>query len=126
MTRTRDTANQRRARGAMHKRIMRANGGYSLNSTIATRNKRAAAIQSERAQQGAKCPQPDKRAYVTQDEANEALWHSWRTADGRTKPVRTYQCVCGCWHLTAQAWEPDPQVRKQHSRKQHSREHQHQ
>ena len=111
MPRTRETAHQRRTRGAEHKRRVRQ--AY-LHSTVSKHSKnnqhrrkqRAKQIQHEAAEQGTPCPQPDKHAYITKAEAQDALWHSWRIPDGRHKPVRIYQCACDCWHLTAQPYKP--------------------
>ena len=112
MARTPETANQRRARGAAHKQLMRRamvrqNDRPTSPSRRQRQHARAREIQREHAEAGQHCPHPDKRAYVTKDEAQEALWHSWRSADGKVKPVRVYKCACGCWHLTAQAWAPE-------------------
>lgn len=112
MARTPETANQRRARGAaekqmMHRAMLRQNDLRMSRTQRRKRRAHAREIQREHGEHGIACPNPDKRAYATENEAREALWHSWRTADGKKKPIRAYECACGCWHLTAQAWAPE-------------------
>lgn len=109
MARTPETANQRRAKGAAHKhRMHRAmlyqNDIVLSQSSKQRRKKRAKQQQHDAAQHGAPYPHPEKRAYVFEHEAQQAMWNSWRSADGKKKPIRAYLCACGCWHLTAKAW----------------------
>lgn len=91
----------------MRRAMVRQNDRPTSRSRRQRQHARAREIQREHAEIGRPCPTPNKRAYVTKDEAQEALWHSWRSADRKKKPIRTYLCACGCWHLTAQAWEPE-------------------
>lgn len=50
------------------------------------------------------CPHPEKSAYPSKVEAEQAILGVWRKNRGGPK-LRVYLCGCGMWHLTS---SPDP------------------
>ena len=51
-----------------------------------------------------RCPTPKKASYRTAVKAQAAIDAIARHARrGERRPVRAYRCVCGRWHVTAEA-----------------------
>ncbi len=48
------------------------------------------------------CPCPGKRQFKNEYDATVSLMKFWRTARGKTMPIRVYECRCGMWHTTHQ------------------------
>ncbi|GAB37868.1 hypothetical protein [Gordonia sputi] len=77
--------------------------------------KRSSPTQSSRTSRTPACPTPEKDAYRDVHEVDAAV--SRIRAAGRTAPVlRSYECICGSWHLTSRAVDiPDTRRKRKRS-----------
>ena len=61
------------------------------------------------------CPTPEKDAYRNVHEVDAAVTRI-RVAGRTTPTLRSYECVCGSWHLTSRAVEiPDKRRKRKRS-----------
>lgn len=51
------------------------------------------------------CP-TGKPGYASQTAANLVMLRAWKKYDGEKRPVRSYLCSCGRWHLTSMETPP--------------------